>query len=164
MPIAKAGGASCRISGIQVIEVLFAPLTPLSGSAPLADTAAGEAVPRAASQVTCTLQALPTPLAPGLREGLEARLALVTFLAHHSRFAAALAITVALWAEGTVRVAAAGQAAVLLPLAEEALLAALTAGTLRVAQAAKAAVPIACLPQEVPVEDALPGHPVAVAH
>lgn len=63
-----------------------------------------------------------------------------------------------------MRVAVTGQAAVLLPLAEEALLAALTAGTLCVAQAAKAAVPIACLPQEVPVEDALPGHPITVTH
>lgn len=46
---------------------------------------------------------LPAPLAPSLREGLKAWLALVAFLAHHSRFAAALAITVALWAEGTCR-------------------------------------------------------------
>lgn len=59
--------------------------------------------------------------------------------------------------------AAAGQAAVLLPLAEEALLAALAVDTLRVAQAAEAAVPVPRLPQEVPVEDALPGHPIAVA-
>lgn len=56
----------------------------------------------------------------------------------------------------------AGQAAVVLPLSEEALLAALAVGALRVAQAAKAAVAVPCLPQEVPVEDALPGHPIAV--
>lgn len=62
----------------------------------------------------------------------------------------------------TLGVAVAGQAAVLLPLAEEAFLAALAVGTLRVAQAAEAAVPIPRLPQEVPVEDALPGHPIAV--
>lgn len=59
--------------------------------------------------------------------------------------------------------AAAGQAAVLFPLAEETLLAALAVGAFRVAQAAEAAVPVPRLPQEVPVEDALPGHPVAVA-
>jgi len=62
----------------------------------------------------------------------------------------------------TPGVAAAGQAAALVPLSEEALLAVLAAGALRVAQAAEAAVPVPCLPQEVPVEDALPGHPVAV--
>lgn len=44
---------------------------------------------------------LPTPPAPSLREGLKARLALVALLAHHTRFAAAPAVAVALWAEGT---------------------------------------------------------------
>lgn len=62
----------------------------------------------------------------------------------------------------TPGVAEAGQAALLPPPSEEALLAALAAGPLRVAQAAKAAVPVPRLPQELPVEDALPGHPVAV--
>lgn len=64
----------------------------------------------------------------------------------------------------TLGVAVAGQAAALIPLAEEALLAALAVGSLRVAQAAKAAVAVPCLPQEVPVEDTLPGHPIAVTH
>lgn len=62
----------------------------------------------------------------------------------------------------TLGVAAAGQAAVPILLAVVSLLAALTVGTRRVAQAAEAAVPIACLHQELPVEDTLPGHPVAV--
>lgn len=64
----------------------------------------------------------------------------------------------------TLGVAEAGQAAVPVPPAEEAVLAALTAGTLRVALAAEAAVPVPRLLQEVPVKDALPGHPVAVTH
>lgn len=62
----------------------------------------------------------------------------------------------------TPGVAEAGQAA-LLPLpAEEAVLAALAVRALRVAQAAEAAVPVPRLPQELPVKDALPGHPIAV--
>lgn len=93
---------------------------------------------------------------------MEARLAAVALLAHHTRPAAAVAVAVALRAEGALGVAAAGQAAVPILLAVVSLLAALTVGTRRVAQAAKAAVPIACLHQELPVEDALPGHPVAV--
>lgn len=46
---------------------------------------------------------LPIPPAPGLREVREARLALVTLLAHHARFAAAPAMTITLWAKGTCR-------------------------------------------------------------
>lgn len=64
----------------------------------------------------------------------------------------------------TPGVAEAGQAALLPPPSEEAVLAALTVGALRVAQAAKAAVPVSRLPQELPVKDTLPGHPVAVTH
>lgn len=57
----------------------------------------------------------------------------------------------------------AGQAAVPIVLAEVSLLAALTVGALGVAQAAEAAVPVPRLHQQVPVKDALPGHPIAVA-
>lgn len=49
-------------------------------------------------------------------------------------------------------------------LSIEALLAALTARALRVALAAQAAEPVPRVPQELPVKDALPGHPVAVTH
>lgn len=43
---------------------------------------------------------LPVSLAPGLGEGVEARLAAVALLAHHAGFAAAAAVAVALRAEG----------------------------------------------------------------
>lgn len=58
--------------------------------------------------------------------------------------------------------AEAGQAAPLPLPSEEAVLAALAARSLRVALAAQAAVPVPRLPQELPVKDALPGHPIAV--
>lgn len=163
MSVAETRRASCWVSGIQVIEVWFAPVAALTSGAGLADAAARAALPRAAGWVTGTLQALPVSLAPGLGEGVEARLAAVALLTHHARLAAAAAVAVALRAEGALGVAAAGQAAVPVVLAEVSLLAALTVGALGVAQAAEAAVPVPRLHQQVPVKDALPGHPIAVA-
>lgn len=82
--------------------------------------------------------------APSLREGVETWLAPVTFITHHARFAAALAVAIALRAEGANWVAVAGQTSLLTPEAVEAVPAPLAVGTVGVILAAHAVATVAC--------------------
>lgn len=95
------------------------------------------AFPSAASQIARTGPA------PGFREGVETWLAPVALITHHARFTAALAIAVALRAEGANWVAAAGQTSLLTPQAIETVPAPFAVGTTGVIRAARAVAPMA---------------------